>query len=280
MNRKKKKYSVFMEFNNLHWETVSKELADILCFLMKEPLFDPFRLVGGTNLSLRFGHRYSVDIDLFSDAEYGSIDFSKIDRYLSDSFRYCDYFDGSVGMGRMYYIGNNYHDCIKLDLMYTDGFIDPVENFGVVRMASSRDIAAMKMDAILNSGRKKDFWDIEYLMDAKYSLDQMCNFHSQRQPYTHDRQHLLEQIIHFDSAEEQPDPVCLLGKEWDQIKLNLLDNALACLDTYNKLKGRYGKETLKRMEILQSYPCYSGKKFIGNFCCFILDGKKETLILN
>ena len=33
--------------------------------------FDSFRLVGGTALSLHIGHRKSVDIDLFSDAEYG-----------------------------------------------------------------------------------------------------------------------------------------------------------------------------------------------------------------
>ncbi len=34
--------------------------------------FAPFRLVGGTSLSLRYGHRMSDDIDLFTDAEYGS----------------------------------------------------------------------------------------------------------------------------------------------------------------------------------------------------------------
>lgn len=35
---------------------------------MHEPIFDSFRLVGGTSLSLQIGHRLSVDIDLFTDA--------------------------------------------------------------------------------------------------------------------------------------------------------------------------------------------------------------------
>lgn len=35
---------------------------------MTSPLFDSFRLVGGTALSLQKGHRISIDIDLFSDA--------------------------------------------------------------------------------------------------------------------------------------------------------------------------------------------------------------------
>ena len=58
--------------NRLHWETVSPLLKEALGILMAEKIFAPFRLVGGTNLSLRYGHRLSVDIDLFTDTEYGS----------------------------------------------------------------------------------------------------------------------------------------------------------------------------------------------------------------
>jgi hypothetical protein len=46
----------------------------VLDILMKSPILNSFRLVGGTVLSLQLGHRLSVDIDLFSDALYGSID--------------------------------------------------------------------------------------------------------------------------------------------------------------------------------------------------------------
>ena len=44
----------------LHYETVTPELKQILFRLMASPLFEPFRLVGGTSLSLRFGHRMSI----------------------------------------------------------------------------------------------------------------------------------------------------------------------------------------------------------------------------
>lgn len=59
----------------LHYETVKPYLKEILDMLMAEELFNPFRLVGGTNLSLRFGHRISEDIDLFTDVEYGSLNY-------------------------------------------------------------------------------------------------------------------------------------------------------------------------------------------------------------
>ena len=53
----------------MYWNKVTPLLKDILINLMTENLFLPFRLVGGTALSLQIGHRMSVDIDLFSDIE-------------------------------------------------------------------------------------------------------------------------------------------------------------------------------------------------------------------
>ena len=56
-----------MEKTELRYKTVTPLLKNTLQQLMSEPLFVPFRLVGGTNLSLRYGHRLSIDIDLFTD---------------------------------------------------------------------------------------------------------------------------------------------------------------------------------------------------------------------
>ena len=56
------------DIKQLHYETVTPLLKKTLDMLMGEPLFEPFRLVGGTSLSLRYGHRKSDDIDLFTEA--------------------------------------------------------------------------------------------------------------------------------------------------------------------------------------------------------------------
>jgi hypothetical protein len=47
----------------LHWETVAPILKNVLQDIISESVFQPFRLVGGTSLSLQLGHRMSVDID-------------------------------------------------------------------------------------------------------------------------------------------------------------------------------------------------------------------------
>jgi Nucleotidyl transferase AbiEii toxin, Type IV TA system len=74
----------------LYWNTVSPILKDSLLLFMQGKAFSDFRLVGGTALSLYKGHRMSVDIDLFTDAQYGSIDFDAIDRFLQKHFPYVD----------------------------------------------------------------------------------------------------------------------------------------------------------------------------------------------
>lgn len=63
----------------LYLNTVSDLLWNSLKQLMSIKEFDSFRIVGGTSLSLQLGHRESVDIDLFTDAEYGSLDFNKLE---------------------------------------------------------------------------------------------------------------------------------------------------------------------------------------------------------
>lgn len=49
----------------LHTETVESGTLSLLKKLMGLQSLKPFSLVGGTALSLRYGHRSSVDLDLF-----------------------------------------------------------------------------------------------------------------------------------------------------------------------------------------------------------------------
>lgn len=213
-----------MKGTKLQYKTVTPLLKKILHQLMEEPLFTPFRLVGGTNLSLRYGHRLSIDIDLFSDSEYRSLDFSSFERYLHSQFSYYDCNDkGSiVGMGRSYYIGNSKEDYVKVDLMYTDPFIGDVEILDGIRMASVDDIVAMKMNVVSRGGRKKDFWDLHYLL-SRYSLSEMFSLHKKRHEWEHEDSELLHNFTDYSIADKMPDPICLLGKDWDDIKLDLIE---------------------------------------------------------
>lgn len=89
-------------------------------------------------------------------------------------------------------------------------------------MVLTDDIVAMKMNVISRGGRKKDFWDIHYLL-RQYTFEQMLNLHVQRHEWEHDEESLIRNFRNFSIADEMPDPICLLGKDWDNIKIDLIE---------------------------------------------------------
>jgi len=211
--------------SKLHYNTTGQQLQGILKTLMAAKEFNPFRLVGGTALSLLRGHRESVDIDLFSDAPYDSIDFGAIHEFLCNTFSYVDTVEYKVvGLGKSYYIGNSEEDCVKLDLFYTDKFIQEFILIDGIRLATVEEIIAMKIDIISRGGRKKDFWDIHELKDD-YSIGRMLALHKQRYPYTHDEDQIKSNFSNFQNADDDFDPTCLQGKHWEIIKLDIIDFA-------------------------------------------------------
>jgi len=79
-----------------------------------------------------------------------------------------------------------------------------------------------EIDVVGRGGRKKDFWDLHELL-SDYSIEQMLQLHQERYPYTHNKKEILSNFIKFKAADADFDPVCLKGKYWELIKLDLLD---------------------------------------------------------
>ena len=123
------------------------------------------------------------------------------------------------------FLGNSPDASIKLDLYYTDPFVYPIINYQDIRLSRLEEVAAMKLDVIGRGGRKKDFWDIHALFDH-YDLSQMLDFYSLRYPYNHSKDELILGLINFESADTDPDPICLEGKYWELIKLDFEDKIL------------------------------------------------------
>ncbi|WP_347069963.1 nucleotidyl transferase AbiEii/AbiGii toxin family protein [Flavobacterium sp. WV_118_3] len=184
---------------------------------MNAPIFENFRLVGGTALSLQIGHRESIDIDLFSDADYGTIDFEEIETFLRATFSCVNALNTPPALGTSYFIGDDENNTIKLDIFYTDSFIQAYMEVDGIRMATIEEIIAMKVDVIQRGGRKKDFWDLHDLLDS-YSISRMIALHEQRYPYDHDHELIIKNFTIFDQADDDFDPICFKGKYWEFIK--------------------------------------------------------------
>lgn len=84
-------------------------------------------------------------------------------------------------------------------------------------MFATEDIIAMKVQAILGRGKKKDFWDIAELLNH-FSVNDFIIFHKEK--YT--TQNLLitvpQAITYFSDAEESEDPISLKKQTWETVK--------------------------------------------------------------
>jgi len=202
----------------LHYNTVSTLLLECLQKLMANEAFNDFVLVGGTALSLQLGHRISADIDLFTANTYGSMNPEDIKNALTTTFPYTDRLESlnERSLGYTVYIGNSLTEKVKLDLFYTDDFIAPIVQQDGLRLASLQDIAAMKMQAIVNSKRKKDFWDIHELLEY-FTPEEMIRYGLQRNPYTLTENDILNALYHLEELTQDNVIECLKGKYWELI---------------------------------------------------------------
>jgi len=219
--------------SSLFYGTVTNLLKDSLITLMESSAFTQFRLVGGTALSLQIGHRISVDIDLFTDAPYGSIAFKEIDDFIENTFPFHVHSSGiDPAMGKSYSIGTDNDNTVKLDMFYTDTFIQPALVVDGIRLATIEEIIAMKVDVVQRVGRKKDFWDLHELL-TNHDIQTMIALHQHRYPYTHDKDLILNNFTDFTLADDEFDPVCLRGKYWEFIKEDIAE----AVERYNNMRS-------------------------------------------
>lgn len=203
-------------------QTISDSLYLALHKIMQFPELEAFRLVGGTALSLQLGHRISFDIDLFTDAQNGTIDFNAIDDRLQKEFLFVETGTGyNISFGKMYNIGDTSEKAIKLDLFYTDSFIFPIVKKDNIRIADIREIAAMKLEIISRSGRKKDFWDLIELLEH-FSLFDLIGFFKQKYQYI-EIEELYKGLTNFEQADDEIDPICVKGRYWELIKADIIE---------------------------------------------------------
>lgn len=181
---------------------------------MQLPELERFALVGGTALALKYGHRTSIDIDLFFHEKF---EHSIIIRALSDQFKEgFEYRGDNSAWGIFCFIDN-----IKVDIVYyPHAPLKKVELIGGIRMYSDEDIIAMKINAILGRGSKKDFWDIHELLRF-YSLQQMIEFHKEKFPSQMLLISIPYAITYFHDAEDTETPLSLKNERWEDIKKNI-----------------------------------------------------------
>jgi predicted nucleotidyltransferase component of viral defense system len=190
----------------LQTQTVYPETLGILSALMQDPLLNDFYLVGGTALSLQIGHRISVDIDLFTNLPFDSI---MLSAELKQKYSFKE------NQNRGYFLQGQING-VKVDILkYPYKPLSPIIEIENIRMVVPADISSMKMAAITNRGRKRDFIDLFFLL-KQFSLKQIIDWYQQK--YDAEVFMLLQSLVYFDDADEDIDLNMIKPLDWEEVK--------------------------------------------------------------
>lgn len=124
-----------------------------------------------------------------------------------------DYRGAGTSMGIFCFI-----DGVKVDIVkYPFATIEEIVVEEGIRFYADQDIAAMKAQAILGRGKKKDFWDIAELLDH-YSVDQVVDWHRRKFPDQMLAISIPYALTYFVDADQSEEPVSLKGQTWESVK--------------------------------------------------------------
>lgn len=196
----------------LQTHTVDSTTLNLLNELMYFPELSEFALVGGTNLSLRYGHRVSVDLDLFTNEPF---DRDEILKSIQKAFPKVVLLGGKKQSLFLTING------VKVDIILHEyPYLKGIEEIAGIRFLSVEDVIPMKLEAMATRGVKKDFWDISELLNH-YSLYQMLEFYQERYK-NNDVGHVLLSMTYFEDAElQKDDPQDVKGITWEQVKAKM-----------------------------------------------------------
>ena len=212
---------------------VDKEQTALLIELFKHEFLNDYFLVGGTNLALRFNHRKSIDLDIFSDKPYSFESAEYLKNILKNKFgdRFKTTQISEVGVF-------GFIDQIKTDFVFSPyRMLKPIIKSGNVRLADLEDIAAMKVNAVSGRGTRKDFYDIFELLHH-FSFVELIGFF-QKKFKPDNISHHIRSMNYFKDAENVEisgnTVISLKNVSWENVKKFINSNIK---QYYNKTKGK------------------------------------------
>lgn len=197
----------------LQTRTVYPDTLGLLKDLMKQPLLSNHFLVGGTSLALQMGHRFSVDLDLFTHTDFEADGLLAMleSKYTVQPLSVSNTIFISVVEGVKV-------DCVR----FRYPFAFPLIETDGIRLADIRDVAPMKLDAVMKRGNKKDFFDMYYLFE-QFTPTEIMDWY--KAMFKHETTfHVIRSLVYFEDAEQTENPV-LFDKSvtWVKVKKRLIE---------------------------------------------------------
>lgn len=157
-------------------QAVSSALLQTIKELQSLPSLSNFALAGGTNLALRFNHRISEDIDLFTPGIIGIKGFERIEAEAKafygnklDKVIYPVKENDQFVDLRFYIFKKNV--TIKVDMIQNMKALYDFEKVKGVICYDTKDIGLFKLVSCTSRPAKKDIYDLDYITESINLID-------------------------------------------------------------------------------------------------------------
>lgn len=168
-------------------------------------------LAGGTALSLQCDHRMSVDLDFF--ILHTGFDAQRIVLALTP----LGWITSLVEKGTLY----GELEGVKISFISYPYFVPkkPFITYKFINILDAQDIAVMKIIAISQRGRKRDFFDLYwYIIHREPLLDVLQRVKDQYPNSQQNYHHIIKSFTYFEEADEDPQPQLFFDATWEQVK--------------------------------------------------------------
>jgi len=199
---------------NWHYETLPNQTKKALDFLSGEKWLKESKwyLAGGTALALQVGNRKSVDLDFFTEEK--NFNEKQLLAHFADNKNWqTDVEDKNTIYGQLLKS--------KISFIAYPFFVPRQESLwhGSVRVLNKIDIAVMKITAISQRGRKRDFFDLYWCAKNLEPLQEIIKRLKVQYPLiAHDYHHILKALVYFEDAEDDPPPEIFFRASWSEVK--------------------------------------------------------------
>lgn len=211
---------------DLHWNTISPAMKDVLSVFGQSVLAEKFYLAGGTALALQLGHRQSIDLDYFSKTE----DIPSIRPLLENSLQPYQASLADQSWGNLIFLVNS----IRIGFFgYGYPLVKPLITAQGCNIASIADIGLMKMDAILGRASRKDFHDL-YAICQIIQLSDLLKLAPEKFPGVRDFEaQILKHLTYFKKADVEPPVPLLQDVSWETVKVYFLQQVKIITKSWN-----------------------------------------------
>lgn len=192
-------------------QTLPDHVRHLLKRLGELPTVADFYLAGGSALALHLGHRISVDLDFFtSQAEYEQEPLIQALQSIGHLV---------IRQQKPGTLNATLEGTPISFFVYPYPVLEEFQSLEGIRVAGVLDLALMKLAAIGQRGRKRDFIDLYGICRSEYSLDNLLACMPEKFPrVTYPSYHLLRALAYFQDAEADKMPQMLVPCRWSQVK--------------------------------------------------------------